>query len=570
MIREPVFWRARVALVLYVIMRIGLLQLNPVIGDINGNADRIISAIRSMDADIIVTPEMSICGYPPRDLLLCTGFVQACEDAVLRIAQECRDETIIVSHPRVIAHSGRLHNSSSVIQNGEILATCDKQLLPNYDVFDEVRYFVSGESSCIFELNGRKVGIAICEDFWRGFDANVAPSYANNPLGELLSKGCDIIISPSASPFVTGKRESHVQYSLQLAKEQCITIAVCNQVGGKDDLVFDGGSYIVSEKGMLGELPLFETGSISINLDAKTFAPSLPCENEERFNALVLGTKDYFKDTGHSHARLGLSGGIDSALVATIAVAALGHDAVNGILMPSRFSSLGSIEDAEQLSKNLMIQTDTLPIEHLHSAFERTFEDGCLEATGIAGENAQARIRGLLLMATANEQGSLVLATGNKSELAVGYTTLYGDMVGAVSVIGDIYKTDVWSLAKWINSNYKKCGFDVPPIPEETITKPPSAELRPNQLDQDTLPSYEDLDEILRLHIDFDLGIDDIEEKVSKPREFISNIIKMVDRAQFKRYQAAVILKTSPRTFGRGRRMPLVMKRSWVSTRETT
>ncbi len=570
MIREPVFWRARVALVPYVIMRIGLVQLNPVIGDIDGNTDRMIRAIRSLDADIIVTPEMSICGYPPRDLLLCTGFVQACEDAIIQIAKACPDATIIVSHPRAIVHSGRLHNSASVLQNGEIIATCDKQLLPNYDVFDEVRYFVPGDSSCTFELNGKKVGIAICEDFWRGFDANVAPSYANNPLGELLSKGCDIIVSPSASPFVTGKRESHVQYSFQLAKEHSVTIAVCNQVGGKDDLVFDGGSYVVSEKGMLGELPLFETGSISVPLDAKPFSPSLTCEEEERWNALILGTKDYFKDTGHSHAHLGISGGIDSALVATIAVAALGSDAVTGILMPSRFSSIGSIEDAEQLSKNLGIQAETLPIEHIHAAFERTLDEGCKEATGLAGENAQARIRGLLLMATANELGSLVLATGNKSELAVGYTTLYGDMVGAVSVIGDIYKTDVWSLAKWINSNHAHCGFDVPPIPLETVTKPPSAELRPDQLDQDTLPSYEDLDEVLRLHIDFDLGIDDIEEKLTVPREFISNIVKMVDRTQFKRYQAAVILKTSPRTFGRGRRMPLVMKRSWTLTRETT
>ena len=551
-------------------MHIGLVQLNPVIGDITGNTEQMIRAINLLDADVIVTPEMSISGYPPRDVLLCTGFVQACEEAVLQVAQNCRNATILVSHPRKSGHSGRLYNSTSVIQNGEIIATCDKQLLPNYDIFDEARYFQQGDSSCIFELNGEKIGVAICEDFWRGFDANAAPTYVNNPLGKLLDSGCNIIISPSASPFVTGKHEAHVQYSLDLAKEHNVIVAVCNQVGGNGDLVFDGGSFVASEKGVLGELPLFETGSIAINTNSDSYDTTFLCEEEERYRALVLGTKDYFAKTGHSQSFLGISGGIDSALVATIAVAALGQDAVTGILMPSRHSSLGSIEDADQLAKNIGVKTHTLPIEHMHSAFERTLDDCSLKAIGLAGENAQARVRGLLLMSLANEQGALVLATGNKSELAVGYTTMYGDMVGAVSVIGDLYKTDVWALAIWINENFETCGFDVPPIPEATILKPPSAELRPNQLDQDSLPAYEELDEVLRLHIDYDFGIDDIEEKLSVSRAFISKIVRMVDLSQFKRDQAAVILKTSPRTFGRGRRMPIVMKRSWASTRETT
>ena len=267
---------------------------------------------------------------------------------------------------------------------------------------------------------------------------------------------------------------------------------------------------------------------------------------------------------------IGISGGIDSAIVATIAVSALGRDAVTGILMPSRYSSLGSVEDAEQLAKRLGIKTTTLPIEHMHAAFERTLGDSCLEATGLVSENAQARIRGLLLMALANEQGSLVLATGNKSELAVGYSTLYGDMNGAVSVIGDVYKTDVWSLARWVNDNFEACGFENPPIPESSISKPPSAELRPDQLDQDSLPEYEVIDMVLRLHVEFDLGVDEIEEHLTLPREHILSIVRMVDHSQFKRDQAAVILKTSPRTFGRGRRMPIVMKRLWTSTRETT
>jgi NAD+ synthetase len=361
-----------------------------------------------------------------------------------------------------------------------------------------------------------------------------------------------------------------MQYALELARDRGVTVVMCNQVGGNDDLVFDGGSFVVSPDGMLGECPVFATDSRSVNLQGNPFEPTMPCEDEERFNALVLGTKDYFRKTGHTNALLGISGGIDSALVASIAVTALGKEQVTGVLLPSRFSSLGSVVDAEQLADTLGIATTTLPIEHMHAAFERTIEENCLEATGIAGENAQARIRGLFLMALANEQGSLVLATGNKSELAVGYSTLYGDMDGAVSVIGDVYKTDVWALSNWMNANYALCGFASPPIPEASITKPPSAELRPDQYDQDTLPEYEELDSILRLHIDSDMGIDEIEDELSLEHTFVTKIIRMVDITQFKRDQAAVILKTSPRSFGRGRRMPIVMLRSWTTSRETT
>jgi NAD+ synthetase len=514
---------------------------------------------------------MSICGYPPRDLISCTGFVQSCEEAVVQIGQACPDATIIVGHPRVDAGSGRIRNSATVLQRGESIATCDKQLLPSYDVFDEKRYFESGDTLSTFELHGIKIGIAICEDFWRGLDASAAPTYDNNPVRQLLDANCNFIISPSASPFVTGKRETHLIYALDLAREHNVTIAVCNQVGGNDDLVFDGGSFVVSQGGVLGTLPLFETGTIVIDSKQQPIDISIEtCEDEERFNALVLGIQDYFCKTGHSKALLGISGGIDSAVVATLAVAALGKDAVTGILMPSRYSSLGSIEDAEQLAKNLGIETVTLPIEHMHSAFERTISDSCLEATGLTQENAQARIRGLLLMALTNQNGALLLATGNKSEVAVGYSTLYGDMSGAISVIGDIYKTDVWAMANWMNNHFETCGFALAPIPDSSITKPPSAELRPEQLDQDSLPAYDELDAVLRLHIDLDMDKDDIEEELDVPLEFIAKIIRMVDIAQFKRDQAAVIFKTSPRSFGRGRRMPIVMKRSWSTLRETT
>tara|TARA_B100000959_G_scaffold286963_1_gene368337 strand:+ start:1890 stop:3545 length:1656 start_codon:yes stop_codon:yes gene_type:complete len=550
-------------------MRIGLVQLNPVVGDIIGNTERLQTAIAQFDAEIILTPEMSICGYPPRDLLCNKDFVRACEQAVLQIACTCPDKLVVLGHPRIDASTGRVRNSASVIYGGEIIEVSDKQLLPSYDVFDEKRYFETGQKISTFTIDETKIGIAICEDFWQGNDADVAPTYDINPVQELVEEGCKIILSPSASPFVTSKHSSHLQYALQVAQENNVIIAMCNQVGGNDDLVFDGGSFVVSSNGLLGELPLFDTGSVTVDLNTVPVEPTLLPSEQEQWKALVLGTKDYVQKTGHSKVILGISGGIDSALVATIAVAALGADSVQGVLMPSRYSSRGSIEDAERLASNLGVCTDTLPIEHLHAAFERTFSDGCINPTSLTEENAQARIRGLLLMALTNSNGSLLLATGNKSELAVGYSTLYGDMNGAISVIGDVYKTDVWALSNWVNQNYEICGFSSAPIPENSISKPPSAELRPDQCDQDSLPEYDELDSVLRLHIDHELGIEDIKDALPVSSERITKIVRMVDIAQFKREQASVIFKISPRTFGRGRRMPIVMKRSWVNVRET-
>ena len=553
-------------------MRIGLIQLNPTIGDIVGNTLRLQQAIDSLDADLILTSEMSICGYPPRDLLCDVDFVYACEQAMQKIATACsgHDKYIVLGHPRIDEATGRVRNSASVVHAGVVVAVSDKLLLPSYDVFDEKRFFERGSSVCTFTVLGKKIGIATCEDFWQGNDANVAPAYDSNPIDELLQLDCEIIICPSASPFVTGKHAMHVEYTQQVALEHAVTIAMCNQVGGNDDLVFDGGSFVVSPHGMLVELPLFETGVIEVELNDSTISPYFLEPHEERWKALVLGVRDYVHKTGHSKVHLGLSGGIDSALVATIAVSALGKDSVTGALMPSRYSSLGSIEDAEHLALNLGIATKTLPIEHMHASFTRTLEDSCIASSELTDENAQARIRGLLLMAMTNIEGSLLLATGNKSELAVGYSTLYGDMNGAIAVIGDVYKTDVWGMATWINANCTSLGFDSPPIPDSSISKAPSAELRPNQCDQDSLPEYEELDSVLQLHIDNDIGVDELQDALDISTELIHKIVRMVDLAQFKRDQAAVILKTSPRTFGRGRRMPIVMKRAWTTSRETT
>ncbi len=543
-------------------MRVGILQLNPTIGDIDGNTQRLIDAARTCEADLLVSPELFISGYPPRDHLFCSGFVEACEDAVKRIANSVQ-ATLLVGHPRLEETTGRFRNSISVIESGEIIAVVDKHLLPGYDIFDEDRYFEQGTNSGVVDLQCGRIGIAICEDFWRGFDADAAPKYDENPIATLAEANCEVIISPSASPFVAKKRKRHLEHAMQIAKDHDCKVVVVNQVGGNDDLIFDGGSFVCTPEGITHESQLFED---AVEVETNAHRP-LPEKNidEARFQALVLGVRDYCYKTGHKKVLLGLSGGIDSALVATIAVAALGKDAVTGVLMPSRYSSLGSIEDAEALAANLEIKAITLPIEHMHAAFERIHGDANSNIEGLAEENAQARIRGMLLMSLANQKNALLLATSNKSELAVGYSTLYGDMCGAVSVIGDLYKTEVWEMSRWINNANI---FAVAPIPANSITKPPSAELRPDQLDEDSLPPYEELDAILIPHIDGDLGADEIENTLCIPRAQIDMILGMVDRSQFKRDQASVILKIAPRTFGRGRPMPIVMKRAWSSARQ--
>ena len=543
-------------------MRLGLLQLNPTIGDIDGNTQRLIDAANRCDADVLVTPELVISGYPPRDLLLCSGFVEACEHAVRKIAKEV-SSTIIVGHPRIERTTGRFRNSVSVIQAGEIIAVVDKHLLPGYDIFDEDRYFEQGTNSGVVDLQCGRIGIAICEDFWRGFDADAAPKYVENPFATLAEANCEVIISPSASPFVAKKRKRHLEHAMQIAKDHDCKVVVVNQVGSNDDLIFDGGSFVCTPEGITHESPLFEE---AVEVESHEIRP-LPEKNihEARFRALVLGVRDYCNKTRHKEVVLGLSGGIDSALVATIAVAALGKDAVTGVLMPSRYSSLGSIEDAEALAHNLGVKSITLPIQHMHAALERIHTDANSNIEGLAEENAQARIRGMLLMSLANQNNALLLATGNKSELAVGYSTLYGDMCGAVSVIGDLYKTEVWEMSRWINSANI---FSIAPIPKNSITKPPSAELRLGQLDEDSLPPYEELDAILKPHIDGDLGAEAIENTLQISRKQIDAVLAMVDRSQFKRDQASVILKIAPRTFGRGRPMPIVMNRAWSTERQ--
>ena len=544
-------------------MRIALVQCNPVVGDIAGNTASLRAAIAAADADLVITPELAICGYPPRDLLLQSGFVEACEGAVESLATAAPDTCVLVGYPRRDAATGRLRNSVAILRGGVLEASCDKRLLPGYDVFDEDRYFEPADLSCLVDVAGTRVGIAICEDFWRAGDAGGGDRYGEDPLGELAAAGATLVAVPSASPFVVAKRDRHISLAIEAAAEYGVTIAMCNQVGANDDLVFDGGSFVASGDGLLGQLPCFEEAIASIDTDATPTQPADSNADAERFSALQLGLRDYCHKSGHGRVLLGLSGGIDSALVATIATAALGPEAVTGVLMPSRHSSRGSIEDAELLVANLgLTDAITLPIERLHAAFEETMAEGLQEVSAITDENAQARARGMLLMGMANERSALTLVTGNKSELAMGYCTLYGDMNGAVAVIADVLKTDCWSMARWINAHHAEAGFDVPPIPEASITKPPSAELRPNQCDQDTLPPYETLDAIIKAHVEEDLGPLEAAEATGLDIDLVEEIVTSVDRAQFKRDQSAVILKVSARTFGRGRPMPIIMRRS--------
>ncbi|MEE2719252.1 MAG: NAD+ synthase [Planctomycetota bacterium] len=548
-------------------MRIALAHLDPVIGDIDGNVDALLEALaraRAEGADILLAPELAVCGYPPRDLLLREGFVEACERAVLRIAAETGDCCAIVGSPRRLEHGG-VANSAFVCRDGVVQAVADKQLLPGYDVFDEDRYFRPGQRACECRLDGVHLGVLLCEDAWQARDVGGAPDrYPVNPVADLASAGVDLLLVPSASPFTVGKHARHAAELARLASRHELTVAVVNQRGANDDLIFNGEAFVVDAQGrtrfVRGEFEPRERSIDVVDLTKdETHVPHVPDDHGTRFRALVEAVEGYVRKTGHREVVLGLSGGIDSALAATVAAAAVGGERVTGVMMPSRYSSAGSLEDARALGASIGIgDLLELPIESLHSeAVAALAGEG---ATGVTDQNIQARLRGLLLMAIANERNALVLATGNKSELAMGYATLYGDMNGAVAVLGDVYKMDVYGMSEWINANPAAGGFAGPPIPEPSITKPPSAELAEDQYDEDSLPPYDVLDDILRRLIDDDQSVARILEDTEHEPELVHRIARMFDIAQFKREQAAVIPKVSPRAFGRGRPWPIVSR----------
>ncbi|OBQ01754.1 MAG: NAD synthetase [Anabaena sp. LE011-02] len=561
-------------------MKIAIAQINPIIGDLLGNAQKILEMSQqaaSENVRLLLTPELSICGYPPRDLLVNPSFIEAIDNTLQKLAEDLPANlavlvgTVVKNSQAHISGGKNLFNSTALLENGKIQQFFHKRLLPTYDVFDEKRYFEPGLEANYFILDHLKIGVTICEDLWNDEEFWGKRSYAVNPIADLANLGVNLIVNLSASPYTVGKqhlREAMLKHSVVNFQQPII---YTNQVGGNDDLVFDGRSFALNKqgeivcraKGFVSDFLTVEFNSNKQDLDFGDISPVDESEDEEIWNALVLGVKDYVGKCRFSKVLLGLSGGVDSALVAAIATAALGKENVIGVLMPSPYSSEHSISDALTLAANLDIQTQLLPIGELMASFDNSLDELFAGTEfGIAEENLQSRIRGNLLMAISNKFGYLLLSTGNKSEVAVGYCTLYGDMNGGLSVIADVPKTRVYSICKWLNSHQQK---EV--IPENILTKAPSAELKPGQVDQDSLPPYEILDDILDRLIHQHQSATEIISAGHEPA-IVDRVLQLLSRAEFKRRQAAPGLKITDRAFGTGWRMPIAS--SWSALRNTS
>jgi NAD+ synthetase len=541
-------------------MKIALAQLNPTVGDLAGNADKILAAYRQgVDAgvEIVVCPELAVTGYPPRDLLLRKDFVAKNLETLHRLAAATGKVGLLVGHVGENAkRPGReVTNSVALLQDGKILATRSKTLLPTYDVFDEDRYFQPANENKPVEFNGKKIGLTICEDIWNDDDFWPERRYKHNPPVELAEAGAQIIFNISASPWHLGKNQTRAEMLRSIAAKTKCPVVFCNQVGGNDELIFDGGSLVFNSGGeLVAQGKLFaEDLVIADTADIFKLAPQKLAAEELLYHALVLGLRDYLHKCGFKAAVLGLSGGIDSALVACLAVAALGKENVRGISLPSQYSSQGSLDDAAILARNLGIQYDVFAIKPVFEQCTAQLKDVFAgRAEDVAEENLQARIRGTLLMALSNKFGSLLLTTGNKSELAVGYCTLYGDMNGGLAVISDVPKMMVYRLSRWINREREI-------IPAASITKAPSAELRPNQTDQDSLPPYEILDAILEAYVVHAKSTAEI-IAAGFDAATVKRVVRLIDLSEYKRRQAAPGLKVTTKAFGVGRRVPVAQK----------
>jgi len=540
-------------------MKLALLQLNLTVGDLTGNADLIAKAVRGVEADLAITSELALLGYPPRDLLLDADFVSQSWHIMENLAKELAGFTpalIGIATPNPAPEGRPLFNSAALLRGGRIVQIFHKTLLPTYDVFDEDRYFEPECEPQILELNGTKMGISICEDVWNDRDFCKRRRYHTDPIEELVKVGAGTIINLSASPFTVGKQLHREAMLAGMARKYRVPFIYVNQVGGNDDLVFDGrscafdaaGKLIARGKAFGEDLVVVDLKSRSNYIADDDFTPEA-----EIWNALVLGTRDYCRKCGFKGVLLGLSGGIDSALTAAIAAEALGPENVSGVLMPSPYSSLGSVEDSMELSRRLGIKTLTIPITEIMDSFDLSLKDAFsgLEKD-VTEENIQARIRGNLLMALSNKYGSLLLTTGNKSELAVGYCTIYGDMSGGLAVISDVPKTMIYRIASWLNARK-----DI--IPNAIMAKAPTAELRPCQTDQDSLPPYDILDAILEKHVQQHQSAEEIIAQ-GFDAATVSHILSLVKSAEFKRKQAAPGIKVTDRAFGSGWRMPIACK----------
>ena len=551
-------------------MKIALAQLNYIIGDFEGNLSKITSAVAdasSSGAELVVFSELSICGYPPLDLLEREEFIHTCVQSIEKLATLVDPATgVLVGGPEFNPNrDGKLlFNSAFFLYEGKVQQVFRKSLLPTYDIFDEYRYFEPNRDFRILEFNNRKLAITICEDLWdeQPFDNEFSRSrlYTSNPLEELSVFKPDVIINMAASPFSQGKTEVKQSIFTGKARRYALPVLYCNQVGAQTELIFEGGSLAIHPSGRVAaKLPYFREDILICDLEELIESephPSpgvIPDRIESMADALICGIKDYFGKLGFRTATLGLSGGIDSAVTLALAAKALGPENLHVLLLPSQYSSDHSVNDSVQMAENLGIKYNILPIESLFNEFRETlqalFED---LPEDIAEENIQARIRGTLLMALSNKFGNILLNTSNKSETAVGYGTLYGDMSGGLSVLGDVYKTDVYLLALYLNQ-------DLEMIPANIISKPPSAELKPDQKDSDSLPPYDVLDQILEAYIERQLPVEKVEALGFDPK-LVNRVIKLVNMNEYKRYQTPPILRVSSKAFGIGRRLPLVAR----------
>ncbi len=580
-------------------MKFAIAQLNPTIGDLTANAQQILTAAEQAErlgAQVLITTELVLCGYPPRDLLLRPGFIEVMANQLKHLAAEVPPQLAVLVGFAAANDKARcagekpLFNSTALLQNGQVQQVFHKQLLPTYDVFDEDRYFAPGYGPSTFKLSCQgqtvHIGVTICEDLWNDEEFWGGRSYPRNPIADLVDGGVDLVINLSASPYSVNKPQLRAAMLAHSAARFHCPILYANQVGANDDLIFDGTSVAFDRQGrMVARLPSYQTELAVVEYDLEKgdlhtaeLAPLPTNENEAIWSALVLGVRDYTQKCGFSKAVIGLSGGIDSALVATIAAAALGPNQVLGVLMPSPYSSDHSIRDALALCQTLGIAHATLPIGDLMADYDRVL-DPFFQGTnpGIAEENIQSRIRGNLLMAISNKFGHLLLSTGNKSEMAVGYCTLYGDMNGGLAVIADVPKTRVYALCEWLNWQVGQ-GDDAPQnlaalghlaehstrltnglIPQNILDKPPSAELKPGQVDQDSLPPYDILDDILERLVQHHESTADIVAAGHDPT-VVEKVTKLVSRAEFKRRQAPPVLKVTDRAFGMGWRMPIAYR----------
>jgi len=549
-------------------VKIALAQINPTVADFHGNVQKILEFTRRAaagGADLAIFPELAVCGYPPADLLEKPSFVARCEEAMAQIAHETASLPIAVlcGYVTPAPHGSGKHvmNSAALISEGHVEFVQSKMLLPFYDVFDEQRYFAPARHQQICRFHGKAVAITICEDAWNDKSFWEHRRYSVDPIDELTRQGADLILNLSASPYWRGKRTTRQQMLANIARRHRIPVVMVNQVGGNDSLVFDGTSLALAPDGRVCAQALsFEEDLVFF--DAETLAGDIHAvtgqtEDDKTaalLDALTLGTRDYVRKCGFSRVVIGLSGGIDSALVAAIAVRALGRENVHGYGMPSRFSSQGSIDDSRALAAHLGIGFDVLPIHELYEKFLETLAPVFAGARpDVTEENLQSRIRGTLLMAVSNKRNALVLTTGNKSEMSTGYCTLYGDMVGALAVIGDVVKTQVYALCRYLNREQEI-------IPQAILDKPPSAELRPDQKDTDTLPPYDVLDPIVEAYVERYESAERIAAVQQVDLSTVRRVIRMIERAEYKRQQAAPVLKVTPKAFGLGRRFPIAVK----------